>query len=118
MHVLHAHIFHHRCLLVNVGRDHSKCRAALFKHAYADREMKIQDKQYSKFVLLIMHFCASLLVQSMCGCEELTFSLKVFGYQCCYMHITHGSLNKSYTQTKDVQTGKKIHVYRWRQDVG
>lgn len=40
VHVLHAHIFHHRCLLVNVGRDHSKCRAALFKHACAEGEMK------------------------------------------------------------------------------
>lgn len=44
-----------------------------------------------------MNYCASLLVQSMWGCDELTFSLQVFSYQCCYMHITHGSLNKNNT---------------------
>lgn len=54
-----------------------------------------------------MYYCIPLLVWSVCACE-LTFSLKVFSYQCCYMHITHGSLNKRYTQTDDVHTGKKI----------
>lgn len=44
----------------------------------------------------MMYYCVPLLARSLCGCIELTFSLKVFGYQCCYMNITHGSLNKSY----------------------
>lgn len=31
--VLHAHILHHGYLLINVGCDHTKCRAALPEHS-------------------------------------------------------------------------------------
>lgn len=33
MNVLHAHILHHGCLLIDVGCDHTKRRAALTKHS-------------------------------------------------------------------------------------
>lgn len=55
-----------------------------------------------------MNYSGSLLIEStVCGCGELTFSFKVFSYQRCYMHITHGSLNESYTKTEDFQMVQK-----------